>query len=202
MKARIALTLIITACAMQHAYAQWLYDGTPLSIRGTAMGSGLQTDMAAQRLAFEQPVEINRIGVAVAQGLDPNGVGMRVSLVSNLYEPDETLLGAWQVHPVDGPIFAFAYFDTEPIRLDGLRWYYLIIAPGDEEFLGGIAYAYSGYPGLATKDDGATWFDTSAHGVRIGGTVIPEPMGALSLAGCLGGIAAVGRLGARKRKSR
>ncbi len=69
------------------------------------------------------------------------------------------------------------------------------MAPGDSEFMGAVAYAQRGNPALATNDNGESWFQITRLGVRIGGTVVPEPGGMLALAtGCVPLLAGLVRL--------
>jgi len=178
--------LLMLAGSPAVSTADWLYDGTPLSIRGAAIGYGLDTDMVAQPISFPRPVEVTEIGVAIAQGQDPNQVGFRITLAEDPWNLSTTTLASWNVRPVQGPILAFAYFPITPMALQASRFYYIVFAPGDSEFLGGVANAYRGYPGLATNDDGQSWFQTDPFGVRIGGSVVPEPAGVpIFASGCL-----------------
>jgi len=178
--------LLVIAGSPAISIADWLYDGSPISIYGAALGQGQSTDMVAQPIQFSQKVEVTEIGVAIAQGQDPNHVGFRVMLAGDPLNLGPTTLGSWNVRPVEGPILAFAYFPVTPMALQANCFYYVVFAPGDSEFLGAVAFAYQGYAGLATKDDGQSWFQANPFGVRIGGAVVPEPGGVPILAsGCL-----------------
>lgn len=164
----------------------WLYDGGPTSIYGATLGGGYSTLMVAQPFGFIQPVQVDQIGVAVAQGADPNNVGFRVSLTTSLNNPHSNALGTWNIHPVDGPILTYTYVSTTPLRLEANRFYYIVFSPGDKSFFGGVGFSFLGYPGLAIRDTGGEWFETHPFAVRIGGSVVPEPSGTISLmGGCL-----------------
>jgi hypothetical protein len=161
--------------------AAWLYDGSPIYNYGPAIGKDRTTDMVAQPFGFTRPVHVERIGVAIAGGPDPNNAGFRLTLSESLQDFGSTSLGSWSIYPVDGTNLAFSYLDIAPVALEPNRFYYLVVAPGDPEFVGGIAYASWGYRAFATNDDGGRWFEISPLGVRIGGTVVPEPSGLLAL---------------------
>lgn len=187
-----ALAILITAPAV----GDWLYDGYPIYNRGIAIGKGRPTEMVAQPFSLPRSGEIDQLGVAIARGGDPNNVGFRVTLARDYRDLDKTTLASWNVLPIYGPTLMFVYWTIKPIPLDAGQTYYLVIAPGDSEFMGAVAYATRGNTALATNDDGATWQDIGQLGVRVGGTMVPEPSAFVVLGvGCW-------VLGCRSRTSR
>ncbi len=190
------LALIVAAPAL----GDWLYDGYPIYNVGIAIGKGRPTEMVAQPFSLPRAGEIDQIGVAIARAQDPNNVGFRVTLAQDYRDLAKTTLASWNVLPIYGPTLMFAYFTVKPIPIDA-GTYYLVLAPGDSEFSGAVAYASRGNLALKTNDDGATWQDIPQLGVRVGGTMVPEPSGLLALAG---GVLGVGCsvLGIRSRTRR
>lgn len=167
------------------AAADWLYDGCPIYNLGIAIGAGRPTQMVAQPFSLQRSAEINQLGVAIARGEDPNDAGFHVMLALDPRDLGKTTLASWQVHPVHGPTLMFAYWTTKPLHLDAGRTYYLVLAPGDSEFMGAVAYAARGNVAIATNNNGVSWFDIPQLGVRVGGTMVPEPSALLVLgAGC------------------
>jgi len=179
-----ALAILITA----PAFGDWLYDGYPIYNLGIAIGKGRPTEMVAQPFSLpgSGPGEIDQLGVAIARGADPNNVGFQVTLATDYRDLAKTTLASWQVLPTYGPTLMFVYWSIKPIPLDAGQTYYLVLAPGDSEFMGAVAYATRGNLALATNDDGATWHDIAQLGVRVGGTMVPEPSAFMVLGvGCL-----------------
>lgn len=187
-----AVITVLIFCAAASASGSWLYDGSPVYNVGVAIGKDRTSQMVAQPFEFSQPAEIDLIGVAIAGGPDPNHVGFTAMLAEDPWDLSASTLRTWQVYPVAGTTLAFAYFSVEPIFLQADRSYYLVMAPGDSEFMGAVAYAHRGNPALATNDNGQSWFQISPLGVRIGGTVVPEPSGIVALmCGVVGLVGAV-----------
>ncbi len=171
---RLVLTFL-AFCTVGSARAAWLYDGYPIYNLGPAIGNGRPTDMVAQPFSFPRQCRMDRIGVALASGLDPNGAGFRVMLAMDPWDLGKTTIAEWRLFAVNGPTLAFAYLNVKPVTLIAGSTYHIVVAPGDSEVTGAVAYAYQGNPALATNDDGANWFDVAQLGVRVGGTVVPEP---------------------------
>lgn len=180
----LTVCILMLICA-GHARAEWLYDGYPIYNLGIGIGAGMVTDFVAQPFSVPRASEIDQVGVAIAGGLDPNGAGMRVTLARDYREIEKTALASWRVDPVYGPALMFAYWTIKPISLEAGTTYYLAIEPGDSEFMGAVAYAYRGNVALATGDGGANWHEIPQLGVRVGGTMVPEPSGLIALAGGL-----------------
>jgi len=184
LRARIVpyvIVLSVLALGARGSAGQWLYESAPIWNYGVGMGAGCKTDMAAQPLGFNVPVEITLIGVAIAGGPDPSGNGFRITLTDDLYQHTPPL-GTWNAQPVNGPLFEFVYFSITPTILEAMHVYYLIISPDSEEFMGGIAFGSHGYVAKATNDNGVTWYDIRLPlGVRLGGSVVPEPSGFLTI---------------------
>lgn len=175
------MVLSVLALGLQGSAAGWLYDGAPIWSYGVGMGAGCTTDMAAQPLGFNVPVEITAIGLAIAGGPDPSGNGFRITLTDDLYQHTPPL-GMWNARPINGPLFEFVYLSITPTILEAMHVYYLIISPDSEQFMGGIAFGSHGYIGKATNDNGLTWYDIRLPlGVRLGGSVVPEPSGVLTM---------------------
>lgn len=175
------MALSVLALGLQGSAAQWLYDGAPISNYGVAMGAGCTTDMAAQPLGFNVPVEVTTVGVAIAGGPDPSGNGFKITLTDDLYQHTPPL-GTWNAQPINGCLFEFVYLSITPTVLEAMHVYYLIIQPGSEQLMGGIAFGSHGYVGRATNDNGLTWYDTRFPlGIRLGGSVVPEPSGFLTI---------------------
>jgi hypothetical protein len=166
---------LLAICAVGPASADWLYDGYPIYNLGVGVGKGRPTEMVAQPFSVPRAGEIEQLGVAIARGADPNNVGFRVTLAEDYLDLGKTTLASWQVLPIYGPTLMFVYWSIKPIPLDAGQTYYLVLAPGDSEFMGAVAYATHGNLALATNDDGATWQDIGQLGVRVGGTMVTEP---------------------------
>ncbi|MBP6964852.1 MAG: PEP-CTERM sorting domain-containing protein [Armatimonadetes bacterium] len=181
----LTVCMLMLVCA-GHARAEWLYDGYPIYNLGIGIGKGMVTDVVAQPFSVPRAAVIEQIGAAVASGMDPNGAGMRVTLARDYREIEKTALASWRVDPIYGPALMFAYWTVKPIALEARTTYYLAIAPGDSEFMGAAAYAYRGNTALASGDDGRTWHEIAQLGVRVGGTMVPEPSAFVVLGvGCL-----------------
>ncbi|GEM_PF-5395003 len=200
--------LILTAALLAvtaggPACADWLYDGYPIYNRGIAIGKDRPTEMVAQPFSLPWDCRIDRLCAAVARGADPNQAGIRVMLALDPRDVAKTTLASWRIFPVSGPTLASVYWDIKPLRIDAGRTYYLVFAPGDSEFMGTVAYASRGNPALATNDGGTNWFDIAQLGVRIGGTVVPEPSGLLMLAAGVSGVRCwvLGKRRARRRSA-
>lgn len=172
--ARGFLTCILALMIAGPAFGGWLYDGYPIYNVGIAIGKGRPTEMVAQPFSLPRAGQIDEIGVAVAVAQDPNNAGFRVTLAQDYRDLAKTTLASWQIHPIYGPTLMFAYLTIKPIPIDA-GTYYLVLAPGDSEFSGAVAYATRGNTALKTNDDGATWQDIAQLGVRVGGTMVPEP---------------------------
>lgn len=171
---RLLLTLL-ALCTVGSARAAWLYDGYPIYNLGPAIGKGRTTDMVAQPFSVPRQCRMDQIGVALASGMDPHHAGFRVILATDPYDLGKTTIAEWRLFAVSGPTLAFAYQAVKPVLLQAGSTYHIVVAPGDSEVTGAVAYAYQGNPALATNDDGANWFDVAQLGVRVGGTVVPEP---------------------------
>lgn len=193
--------MLICLCAAGSARADWLYDGYPIYNLGLAMGKGRPTEMAAQPFGVPRRSRIDQIGVALAVGMDPNQAGFRVMLAKDPYDLEKTTVATWQMFAVGGPTLTFAYLTVKPVWIDAGSTYHIVVAPGDSEVMGAVAYAYHGSPALATNDDGANWFDVAQLGVRVGGTMVPEPSALAVLAGGVSGVACR-VLGCRRRIGR
>ena len=161
-----------------------MYDAGPVGIYGTAFSTTGSSLAVSQPVKFDAPVLMSEIGVGVAMSSDPNGRGFRVTLAGDYHDPAGTALGAWNIEPCDGTSLAYCHVITAPIRMEANRFYYVVFERGDSEFVGGVAWAGRGYTGYGLKNNGLGWFETyQAYAVRIGGYVVPEPGGLVTLAG-------------------
>jgi len=193
---RFLVYALILMAARIPVCADWLYDGYPIYNQGIAIGKGGPTEMVAQPFSLTMPAWIDQFGVAIASGPDPNHVGFRVMLAEDPRDLGKTTLASWQVFPIYGPTLMFAYWSVKPMLLEAGRTYYVVLTPGDSEFMGAVAYATRGNIALSTNDNGVNWFEVAHLGVRVGGTPVPEPSGMAVLGvGCW-------VLGRRSRKGR
>ena len=135
-----------------------------------------------------------RIGIAIASGADPNGVGFKFALTdTNLAAdiPGTEIAGSWNIMPVSGAALSYAYITIPGVYLSKDKVYGLRVEPGDSEMYGAVAYTYPGPLGIGTSDGWATNFVLPyTTAIRVYGTaVVPEPASVFAL---LTGIFAIG----------
>jgi hypothetical protein len=182
----IILVLLLATITIPVTASDLLYDAGAPGVWGVTLRPNSDMEAIVQPFHLQTTSWVDRIGIGIGSGTNPNHVGMKVTLTNmNLGAsiPGTTIAGSWNLMPTAGGAFAYAYTDIEPILLDSGVLYGLIIEPGDAQMSGGVAYCWNGWIGRGTSDDWATNKPLYAPtAIRIYGTEVPEPTSLASFA--------------------
>ena len=185
------LVLLLVTITLPVTASDLLYDAGAPGVWGVVLRQNSSMESILQPFHLQKASWINRIGIGIASGADPNHVGMKVTLTSTHLGttiPGTTIAGSWNFKPIAGAALAYAYIDIEPVFLDANDLYGLKIEPGDSQMFGSVAYCWNGWLGRCTSDDWATSKSLPyPTAIRIYGTEVPEPTSLVCLGpACIG----------------
>lgn len=172
---KLALPLVLLICCITPARS-WIFDGYSPSILGFQLKDDSSTAWAAAPFTVSQDAYVTKVGLYLSRAMGPTNAGFDVWLGRSLNYKPAGAMANWQVIPTTP---TFRYYETTldtPLYLYSGMSYFVMLAPSDPNFVGGVEYSLKGYYGFGSDDYGSSWtYLPYAISLRVDGYyAVPE----------------------------
>ncbi len=186
MRAMVVVVMVLAA-GLPAGSSELLYDAGAIGRWGAILRPGSDFEALVQPWQIPATAWIDRIGIAIAKGADPNNAGFKVTMtdtrdVSEL--PGTPVAPSWYIQAPAGASFEYVYVDIQPVYYEYATVFAFVVEPGDAQMYGSVAYTLNVPAGWGTGDGwGSTFRLPFGICSRIYGTPVPEPGSAIGLTG-------------------
>ena len=170
-----ALVVLVFIALSSPCFA-WLFDAGQPHNAGAMLQDGSALVWAAAPFKIAQDAYATTYGAPAMRAFGPVGSGFTIYLTQDVYDVVGSALAVGTITPTSA-IREYYYIDLEtPVFLAADEFYYLVFAPDDPGFYGGISYCFTGYSAGGSNDYGQSWYTLPYPlCIRVGGNFVPEP---------------------------